>query len=174
MYLSYAKNSDLITVRCVTDTSQPTRLRCQPMNGSKRKQKYTRKQHVHRSSYRGLEYPRDRLILCNRSACANIADYQEVNEQGREDFACAAHTSSERHTSVLPKASPVANRNGTEQLPEPEPKGAFLTRRTYRGQASTSRNGARTAWRPTNIVSNVTHVTDRCDKGSGPRRRLVV
>lgn len=53
--------------------------------------------------YFGLEHPPDRLILCNRSGCADIADYQEVSEQGREDFACAAHTSSERHASVLPK-----------------------------------------------------------------------
>jgi hypothetical protein len=53
--------------------------------------------------YFRLEHPADRLILCNRSGCAIIADYEEVNEQGREDFACAAHTSSERHASVLPK-----------------------------------------------------------------------
>jgi hypothetical protein len=37
----------------------------------------------------------DRLILCNRSNCEDIADYQEVNEQGREDLVCAAHTSTE-------------------------------------------------------------------------------
>jgi hypothetical protein len=35
--------------------------------------------------------------------CEDIADYLEVNEHGGEDFVCAAHTSSERHVSVLPK-----------------------------------------------------------------------
>jgi hypothetical protein len=50
-----------------------------------------------------LEHPPDRLILCNRSKCEGIADYLEVNEHGGEDFVCAAHTSSERHASVLPK-----------------------------------------------------------------------
>lgn len=44
-----------------------------------------------------LEHPPDRLILCNRPGCEDIADYLEVNEQGCEDFVCAAHTSSERH-----------------------------------------------------------------------------
>jgi hypothetical protein len=51
-----------------------------------------------------LEHPPDRLILCNRPDCEDIADYLEVNEQGREDFVCAAHTSSERHVSVLPNS----------------------------------------------------------------------
>jgi hypothetical protein len=58
-----------------------------------------------------MEYSRpdhspDRLIICNRSNCEDIADYLEVNEYGREDFACAAHTSSKRHASVLPKGVP--------------------------------------------------------------------
>ena len=53
--------------------------------------------------YFRLDHPPDRLILCNRSNCGHIADYLEVNEHGREDFACAAHTSSVRHASVLPK-----------------------------------------------------------------------
>ncbi len=55
-----------------------------------------------------LEHPPDRLILCNRPDCEDIADYLEVNEQGREDFVCAAHTSSERHVSVLPTGVPSA------------------------------------------------------------------
>jgi len=55
-----------------------------------------------------LEHPPDRLILCNRSGCEDIADYLEVNEHGGENFACAAHTSSERHVSVLPKGVPNA------------------------------------------------------------------
>jgi hypothetical protein len=53
-----------------------------------------------------LDHPPDRLILCNRSGCEDIADYLEVNEQGGEDLVCAAHTSSERPASVLPKGVP--------------------------------------------------------------------
>jgi hypothetical protein len=53
--------------------------------------------------YFRVDHPPERLILCNRSNCEGIADYLEVNEQGREDFFCAAHTSSERHASVLPE-----------------------------------------------------------------------
>jgi hypothetical protein len=32
----------------------------------------------------------------------------EINEHGGEYFACAAHTSSEKHASVLPKGVPNA------------------------------------------------------------------
>ena len=53
--------------------------------------------------YFRVDHPPDRLILCDRSNCENVADYQEVNERGLEDRVCAAHTSSERHASVLPK-----------------------------------------------------------------------
>jgi hypothetical protein len=60
--------------------------------------------------YFRLDHPPDRLILCNRSNCEHIADYLEVNEHGREDFACAAHTNSERYASVLPKGVPSAAR----------------------------------------------------------------
>jgi len=60
--------------------------------------------------YLRLDLPPDRLILYNRSNCEHIADYLEVNEHGREDFACAAHTSSVRHASVLPKGVPSAAR----------------------------------------------------------------
>jgi hypothetical protein len=56
--------------------------------------------------YFRVDHPPDRLILCSRSNCENIADYLELNETGREDFTCAAHTSSERHASVLPKGVP--------------------------------------------------------------------
>jgi hypothetical protein len=56
--------------------------------------------------YFRLGHPPDRLILCHRSNCEAIADYLEVNEQGAEDFVCAAHTKSERHVSVLPTAVP--------------------------------------------------------------------
>jgi hypothetical protein len=56
--------------------------------------------------YFRLDHPPDRLILCNRSNCEGIADYLEVNEHGGEYFACAAHTISERHASVLPKGVP--------------------------------------------------------------------
>jgi hypothetical protein len=56
--------------------------------------------------YFRLDHPPDRLVLCNRSNCEDIADYLEVNEHGREDFACAAHTSSERYASVLPTGLP--------------------------------------------------------------------
>jgi hypothetical protein len=55
-----------------------------------------------------LEHPPDRLILCNRASCEDIADYLEVNEQGGEDFVCAVHTSSVRHASVLPNGVPSA------------------------------------------------------------------
>jgi hypothetical protein len=53
--------------------------------------------------YFHFDHPPDRLILCDRSTCENIADYLEVNEQGGESFVCAAHTSSERHVAALPK-----------------------------------------------------------------------
>ncbi len=53
-----------------------------------------------------LDHPPDRLILCNRSNCEDIADYLEVNEHGGEYFASAAHTNSERHATVLPKGAP--------------------------------------------------------------------
>ena len=56
--------------------------------------------------YFRLNHPPDRLILCNRSPCEDIADYLEINEHGREDFVCAAHTSSQRYASVLPKGVP--------------------------------------------------------------------
>lgn len=55
-----------------------------------------------------LEHPPDRLFLCNRPDCEDIADYLEINEQGREDFVCATHTGSERHVSVLAKGVPSA------------------------------------------------------------------
>jgi hypothetical protein len=56
--------------------------------------------------YFRLDYPPDRLIICNRSNREDIADYLELNEDGREYFACAGHTSSERHASVLRKGVP--------------------------------------------------------------------
>ena len=60
--------------------------------------------------YFRLIHPPDRLILCSRSNCEEIADYLEVNEHGGETLACAAHTSSERHASVLPKGVPNCTR----------------------------------------------------------------
>jgi hypothetical protein len=59
--------------------------------------------------YFRLDHPPDRLILCNRSNCEDIADYLEVNEHGREDFVCAAHTTSVRHVSVLSEGVPSDN-----------------------------------------------------------------
>jgi hypothetical protein len=56
-----------------------------------------------------LSSRKSRKFECNRSNCEDIADYLEVNEHGREDFVCAAHTSSERHASVLPKGLPSAD-----------------------------------------------------------------
>lgn len=47
-------------------------------------------------------HPVDRFF-CERSHCEEIDDYVEVNEQGDENFACAAPTSSERWVCVLPK-----------------------------------------------------------------------
>jgi len=68
----------------------------------------------HSMEYFRLEHPPDRLILCHHPDCNDIADYLEVNEQGREGFACAAHTTSEKHVSVLPdgfsKAEPQRSR----------------------------------------------------------------
>ena len=58
--------------------------------------------------YFRVDHPPDQLILCTRSKCEDIADYLEVNEHGGENFACAAHTSSEKHASVLPKGVPSA------------------------------------------------------------------
>jgi len=55
-----------------------------------------------------LEHPADRLILCDHSDCEEIADYLELQEGGREDLFCAAHTSSQKHVSVLPSRSAVA------------------------------------------------------------------
>jgi hypothetical protein len=45
--------------------------------------------------YFRVDHPPDQLILCDRSNCEQIADYQEVNERGLEDGVCAAHTSSQ-------------------------------------------------------------------------------
>jgi hypothetical protein len=56
--------------------------------------------------YFRMDHPPDQLIPCNRANCKKIADYLEVNEHGGENFACAAHTSSEKHASVLPKRVP--------------------------------------------------------------------
>jgi hypothetical protein len=56
--------------------------------------------------YFRLDHPPNRLILCDRLNCEDIADYLEVNQHGGEYFACAAHTSSERHAAVLPKGTP--------------------------------------------------------------------
>jgi hypothetical protein len=61
--------------------------------------------------YFRFDHPPDRLILCHRSKCEEIADYLEVNEQGRENLVCAAHPSSERHASVLSKGVPHAERH---------------------------------------------------------------
>ena len=63
-----------------------------------------------------VDHPPDRLILCNRANCEDIADYLEINEHGHEDFACAAHTSSEMHASVLPKGVPMLNGKRADRL----------------------------------------------------------
>ncbi len=68
--------------------------------------------------YFRLDHPSDRLILCNRSSCEAIADYLEVNEQGAEDFVCAAHTKSEKHVSVLPTGMPSAKPLRSRPLPD--------------------------------------------------------
>lgn len=60
--------------------------------------------------YFRLSHPPNRLIICNRANCENIADYLEVNEHEREYLVCADHTSSERHASVLPKGVPNSER----------------------------------------------------------------
>jgi hypothetical protein len=69
--------------------------------------------------YFRLEHPLDRLILCNRSNCEDIADYLEVNEQRDEDFVCAAHTSSKRHASVLPKGVPSTEPHRSRAVASP-------------------------------------------------------
>lgn len=58
--------------------------------------------------YFRLNHPPDRLILCNRSNCEDIADYLEVNDKGGEDFVCAVHTSSAKYVSALPTGVPSA------------------------------------------------------------------
>ncbi len=63
--------------------------------------------------YFRFDHPPDRLILCHRSKCKGIADYLEIDEQGLENLACALHTSSERHASVLTKGVPHAQRHGS-------------------------------------------------------------
>lgn len=68
--------------------------------------------------YFRFDHPPDRLTLCIRSNCEEIADYLEVNEEGREDFVCAGHTSSERHASVLPKGVPSAVPHGGVSEPD--------------------------------------------------------
>jgi len=60
--------------------------------------------------YFRLDYPADRLILCHRSQCDDIAEALEINEQGGEDFACAVHTSSRRYAAVLPEGVPTSER----------------------------------------------------------------
>ena len=60
--------------------------------------------------YFRLNHPPDRLMLCNRSNCEKIADYLEINEHGGEYLACAVHTSSEKHVTVLPNGTPYESR----------------------------------------------------------------
>jgi len=60
--------------------------------------------------YFRIEHPPNRLILCNRGNCEDIADYIEVNEHGVKDWVCAVHTSSVRHASVLPKGEITTER----------------------------------------------------------------
>jgi len=50
-----------------------------------------------------LEHPSDRVFLCTRSDCNDVADYLELSEEGGEEVFCASHTSSEKHISVLRK-----------------------------------------------------------------------
>jgi hypothetical protein len=66
-----------------------------------------------------LEHPPDRLILCTRSGCERIADNLEVNEQGGEDFVCAAHTSSEGMLQFCQRVYPVPIRTGADLSPAP-------------------------------------------------------
>jgi hypothetical protein len=75
-----------------------------------------------RMRYFRVDHPPDQLIRCNRSKREDIADYLEVNEHGGEVFTCAAHTSSERHASVLPKRVPWAETQRSRTLREPSAK----------------------------------------------------
>ena len=63
--------------------------------------------------YFRFDHPPNRLILCDRVNCEDIADYLEIDERGRDDLVCAAHTSSKKHASVLPKGVPHAERHGS-------------------------------------------------------------
>ena len=63
--------------------------------------------------YFRVDHPPDQLILCTHSKCESIADYLEVSENGGEAFVCAAHTSSERHATVLPKGVSSAEKHRT-------------------------------------------------------------
>jgi hypothetical protein len=72
--------------------------------------------------YFRVDHPPDQVILCNRSKCEDIADYLEVNEHGGVNFVCAAHTGSERHTSVLPERVPWAEMQRSRTLCEPSAK----------------------------------------------------
>ena len=68
-----------------------------------------------------LEHPPDRLILCNRSGCENIADYLEVNEQRGEDFAYAAPPAVKGMLQFWRRAYPVVpNRIGADLMPDPQ------------------------------------------------------
>ncbi len=66
-----------------------------------------------------LEHPADRLIVCDHSDCGEIADYLELDEGCREDLVCAAHTSSERHVSVLPGRASLAVRDASRDRARP-------------------------------------------------------
>jgi len=56
--------------------------------------------------YFRLEHPAGRLILCDHSACEEVADYLELEIDGREGFVCATHTASDKHASVLLRRVP--------------------------------------------------------------------
>jgi hypothetical protein len=60
--------------------------------------------------YFRLDSPADRLILCHRSQCDDIAASPEIKEPGGEDFACSVHAGSRRYASVLPKGVPTSER----------------------------------------------------------------
>jgi hypothetical protein len=53
-----------------------------------------------------LEHPSDKIVLCDRPNCRGVADYLEIDRQGRELRVCASHTTSEKHVSRLPERSP--------------------------------------------------------------------
>jgi hypothetical protein len=65
------------------------------------------------------DHPPDRLILCHLSKCEEIADYLEVNEQGRENSSALPTPAVKGMLQFCQRAYPMPNPTAAELLPKP-------------------------------------------------------